>query len=1664
MTQDIIHHITKRSLTGGLSHCALLCALINSIHRLNQFIRSIELIHMINRVNRTRGLSPCAPAPFSPSLRTASSLPTDCEFVPYVLKLLRYAAIVLLLMVGGVNTAWGATITYHIINLGRLDDNGALTNTRTEALQFTHTSTTVGVPDKYKSPLAKNWKYYKADEITYNDGTKAYTFAESTTLVEGTSTLPDGDHVYVTYELDKDKFREVGIYNRGIYRIKFPNDYYLKQTMYNTDVNTNPVKNPTASETEFLWKFNIIDPYQITVQSQSQNTSANCFNYFLCTSNTSNFDDIRLKTLSDAKGTKVWAFGLLNGGTGTYRLVVTDGFNAGLSPTGRDSYNHGYLNSNYLKGNAYKTTYQRYGSNNYNNCDLTFEAVSHNYVIVNNSGTPIVQALSDANNLDVPDVIKSPLASYTYYGTQQDAISEGTQLSSATGATIYVRYTTNDVLDLSGVVKCNFAVGGSNYLYAADETTLSSETVSENNANNSHKWTLMGNDAYQITIKNVGNNKEIAYDVSSGEAVPTLSATGGKFFLHQSTSGKYEVVAITSGYYSTNYYSMGVANNTLKLYSSSNYPLGDDKVQSVLQQFCATPEISFDYTTSEVSITCATAGATIRYTTDGTTPTATSGTLYEAPFAITTTTTVKAIATRTDFPNSEVAEQTINTVQPPSITYNTNNLVEMSVNLEGSSIYYTTDGTNPSVINGRRYQTPFDPADNVTTIKAVTIDKDGEISNVTTFTPPVLLGTNHIRLIQNQGNVWTTGDHQGGHYYLRPTSEGNLGTTSLFLSEIQWHFLNAGIGEDGYQYYYIVRDDKRLWSDGTNIQLKTFESENANQYKFRLKAYPETGTPTDYNIVPYGKTDGDMYVNKPNGNGDAAVIALGSSNSDGAARWKFILLDDFDNTPPFTTSNDNQSYFYKIGSGESYFIQYSETAVTTSTSADAEVVKTGSWMIVQDNEPPVGDELTYYYIRNAMTNDYLYYTAETPGYAVSAEVTDNQEDNYRFCWARSTATDTYYLIPRTQVSTAKSSLLSFAAYTITAAPGFVLDPVLTMNDDGVVTMTCATNGSEIFYRIDGDYTDENGAKTATNPVIPAESGKRPTLPTRLYSTDFLLSLDATQVRAVAVLKNDRSVQSAVKIINLVQCGTPAPADDDFHDAQGSLTFPKVEVKPATSETPAVYADIYYTLDGNPPALVEATPHGEQPEIVFEYNTRSKIYAVATKHGMRKSEPYQMEVVYMPTITLNQESYTYSAKIEESAIVSQAIEPTITNVQVAGESTAINTGYYHVIDYIDNKEAGTGKIIIKATPEAPIKLYGIGNFVINKASIYSLTVDQISFTYNHRTQGPEITSILATTGIGDIDLLNFDAYYNVTGNVQVSAGNYKLRVEAKDGTNFTGYQEVDFTINAKSLTSEDIAITVKKVVSGNTVTYVPTVKDGSVTLVKDKDYAYTVDTTNGIVLSFTGKGNYTNGRTYEFIELSFERPENSNVDYAAPYVASADLVTPLGMTAYIATGTKGNKVILEELAYIPNGVPVLLLTGRSSDGFGKVAKTGDTYSTEGIAAINAKNKLKKATGTDTERTFAAAKIYLFYKGEFVLNYVGTLTEGKVYLDLRDTTSPTPAPSLSLSADNATEVEDVRSKMEDVRSERWYTLDGRMLQGKPTQKGLYIRNGRKVVINR
>ena len=133
-----------------------------------------------------------------------------------------------------------------------------------------------------------------------------------------------------------------------------------------------------------------------------------------------------------------------------------------------------------------------------------------------------------------------------------------------------------------------------------------------------------------------------------------------------------------------------------------------------------------------VSISCATDGATIRYTTDGNDPTESSD-IYSSPISVTTTgTTIKAKAFKAEMDASSVATATY-TIKPttPTITGGANVTITGD---EGCTFYYTTatgsdTHTDPSN-ESTEYTAPFTPADG-TKIKAIAYDAYGNKSDVT---------------------------------------------------------------------------------------------------------------------------------------------------------------------------------------------------------------------------------------------------------------------------------------------------------------------------------------------------------------------------------------------------------------------------------------------------------------------------------------------------------------------------------------------------------------------------------------------------------------------------------------------------------------------------------------------------------------------------------------------------------------------------------------------------------------------------------------------------------------------------------------------------------------------------------------------------------------------
>jgi len=112
------------------------------------------------------------------------------------------------------------------------------------------------------------------------------------------------------------------------------------------------------------------------------------------------------------------------------------------------------------------------------------------------------------------------------------------------------------------------------------------------------------------------------------------------------------------------------------------------------------------YTSAQsVTISDVTSGATIYYTTNGTTPT-TSSSVYSGPITVSSSETIEAIATASGFTQSAVgsAAYTI-TLPPPAATptfspaggaYSSAQSVTISDATSGATIYYTTNGSQPT--------------------------------------------------------------------------------------------------------------------------------------------------------------------------------------------------------------------------------------------------------------------------------------------------------------------------------------------------------------------------------------------------------------------------------------------------------------------------------------------------------------------------------------------------------------------------------------------------------------------------------------------------------------------------------------------------------------------------------------------------------------------------------------------------------------------------------------------------------------------------------------------------------------------------------------------------------------------------------------------------------
>ena len=180
--------------------------------------------------------------------------------------------------------------------------------------------------------------------------------------------------------------------------------------------------------------------------------------------------------------------------------------------------------------------------------------------------------------------------------------------------------------------------------------------------------------------------------------------------------------------------------------------------------------------------------------------------------------------------------------------------------------------------------------------------------------------------------------------------------------------------------------------------------------------------------------------------------------------------------------------------------------------------------------------------------------------------------------------------------------------------------------------------------------------------------------------------------------------------------------------------------------------------------------------------------------------------------------------------------------------------------------------------------------------------------------------------------------------------------------------------------------------------------------------------------------------------------------------------PAGVTAYTISAVSGNTVTIAEYTgnEIPSHTPLLLKkTGDAVVTPTKVI-TGTVpdegyNATTGLASSEGSGLTFYGNASDTKITegynYAYGSSYGLYNGEFVLiDTDNGIAANRCLLNVGGTNS---APVLTIGTE-MTSLSPVPSPSREGSSQRWYTLDGRKLNGKPTQKGIYVNGGRKVVI--
>ena len=283
----------------------------------------------------------------------------------------------------------------------------------------------------------------------------------------------------------------------------------------------------------------------------------------------------------------------------------------------------------------------------------------------------------------------------------------------------------------------------------------------------------------------------------------------------------------------------------------------------------AAPTISVSGTTVTLQ-TDATGTTSIRYTIDGTDPTATTGTVYNGAFDISGSTnspvTIKAITVRNGNASSVTTQQAKLTLPEPVITVNaTTGTATITCSNSSATIYYTTDGSAPSATNGTRYNGQITGLTPMTTVKAIAICDGWNSSSVASATVTIPSGVSGgtVTLFDLEDHNWTyysgvNTSVDGGNYNTQYA--GKLYSPNPRNVKITYNANGGAVSIDE--------------SETSFVYFKTLEQGATAEYPYTVISNPFSKRPTGKGFGGWKIISGHQYIRRADGDMAAEKATL----------------------------------------------------------------------------------------------------------------------------------------------------------------------------------------------------------------------------------------------------------------------------------------------------------------------------------------------------------------------------------------------------------------------------------------------------------------------------------------------------------------------------------------------------------------------------------------------------------------------------------------------------------------------------------------------------------------------------------------------------------------------------------------------------------------------